>query len=85
MSDTKKRTYTLFQIAVAINAVQPRWHVGRRAVQNMMDSACGVPMGSKIPWKMVEPALRQHWIFYWIRGECGLKEIRAYLEERWGR
>lgn len=42
--------YTLRQIAIAINAVQPRWHIGQRGVQNMMDSACGVPVGSKVPW-----------------------------------
>ncbi len=78
------KTYTLHQIAVAINAAQTRWHVGHRAVMNIIDHACGFPMYSKVPWSMIEPALRQHWLFHWIRGEDGLKEIQAYLRERWG-
>lgn len=78
------RAYTLRQIAIAINAAQPRWHIGQRATQKMMDTACGVPMGSKVPWKVVEQALRQHWLFYWINGENGLEKVRVYLAERWG-
>lgn len=75
-----KRNYTLQEIAVAVNAVQTRWHVGERAVRNILDSAIGVPIHSKVPWEMVERALRQHWLFHWIRGEDGLKEIQAHLD-----
>lgn len=59
-------SYTLHQIATSINAAQPRWHVDQSAVLEIIDSACGVPMGSKIPRETLNRALRQHWLFYWV-------------------